>query len=72
MVVHLLPAFGAEDKSGQRICLIDGIRPLWCGPELLYQFPCLPVDDGFMGVTEYQPVLLRGDNDVLVLVRVLL
>ena len=68
MVIHFLPAISAEYESCQRICLSKGILAPGGFPQLLYQFPCLFVNNGFMGVFKNQPCLLRITNAALILI----
>jgi hypothetical protein len=59
VVIHLFPTVGAVQKPGKGIGNTDGVDALRRFAELLCKLPRLPVNNGFMGVLEDQPFVLR-------------
>ena len=72
LVIHLCPAIGTEQKSGQRIGFAQRIMASRRFAELLRKLPRFLIHDGFVGVLKDQPVLLGIHYCVFVLVGLLM
>ena len=71
-VIQLFPTVSTADNAGEHICLS---RPRWAAfvlPQFLYPFPCVSVNNRFVGILKHKPFFLWIVTGLFALVGLLI